>query len=165
MRSVRHPDRGQLAGAEQRGQDRRVAAVGLDVSTRPHGHHGRRHHLAVITHRTDLAVKPVAGGPGLVAEGQPMMLFCQLLHQLAHRLRPVGDGAEEAHLTASATPGDPYRERLFARIEGHVRRILVHGSSPMFEALTGAARSTLDTGMQRDEPPPQTTDMGSQALR
>jgi hypothetical protein len=36
-----------------------------------------------------------------------------------------------------------------------VRRTLVHGLSPMLEALTGAARSTRDPGMQRDEPPLQ----------
>src|SRR5262249_47557813 len=138
------------------------ATVGLDMPARPHRHHGRRYHLAVITHRTDLAVKSVAGGPGLVAEGQPMMLFCQLLHQLAHRLRPAGDGAEGAHLTSPANLGDASAGVLLGRSEGHVRRILVHGPSPKSKALTGEARSTLNPGMRRPEPPPQTTDMGSQ---
>ena len=109
---VRHPDRRQLAGAEQRGQGRRIATVGLDVPTRPHRHHRRRHHLAVVAHRTDLAVKPVPRGTGFIAEGEPPVLPCQLLHQLAHRLRPAGDGAEQAHLPAPATLRNRHRKRL-----------------------------------------------------
>jgi hypothetical protein len=65
------------------------------------------------------------------------MSLRQLLHQLAYRVRPTGNGAEEAHFLARATLCNRHRYRLLARIEGHVCRILFHGSSPMLEALTG----------------------------
>src|SRR5260370_22394224 len=80
--------------------------------------------------------------------------------QLANRLRPVGHGAKEPPLATPSALRQCHRDRLLARVESHVGRILLHGSSPMPEALIGITRSTLDAGMLRDEPlaPP---DMGS----
>src|SRR5215472_2531994 len=77
------------------------------------------------------------------------------------RLRPAGDGAEEAHLLMPAALCDRYCKRRFARIECHVRRIRSHGAAPMLEALTGATRSTLDSRMPPHDPPPPTMDMRS----
>lgn len=85
--------------------------------------------------------------PILVAEGKSPVLLCQFVDQLANRLRSTGDGAKEAHFLAPAALRNRNSKPLFARIEGHVGRILLHGSSPMLEALTGIARSTLDAGM------------------
>src|SRR6185312_11158043 len=96
---------------------------------------------------------PITRRSGLVAEGKPPMLLCQLLYQLAHRLRPAGDGAEEADFLVPAALRDGHGDRLLARVERHVGRILIHGSSPMPEALTGTTLSPLDPGMPRDEPP------------
>ena len=53
---VRHPHRGELAGAVQPGQHRRVAAVGLDPVARPPRDQRRRDHHAVMAERGDLAM-------------------------------------------------------------------------------------------------------------
>src|SRR5713226_9404164 len=105
-----------------------------------------------MAERPDLAVEPVSRRAGLVAKGKPRMSPRQLVDQLANRLRPVGDGAEEPHLATPSALGQRHRNRLLARVKPNVGRILLHGSSPMPEALIGTARSTLDAGMQRNEP-------------
>ena len=163
MSRVRNPDRGQFAGAEQRRQGRRVAPVGLDMAARPHRHHRGRDDLAIMAEGPDLPVQPVPCRAGLVTKGQPRMASRQLVDQLANRLRSVGNGAEEPHLATPSALRQCHRDRLLARVESHVGRILLHGSSPMPEALIGIARSTLDAGMQRDEPLAPSRDMASQA--
>src|SRR6266446_10162514 len=111
----------------------------------------------------DLPVQPVPCRAGLVTKGQPRMASRQLVDQLANRLRSVGNGAEEPHLATPSALRQCHRDRLLARVESHVGRILLHGSSPMPEALIGITRSTLDAGMQRDEPLAP-SDMGSQKI-
>src|SRR5260370_13387360 len=110
----------------------------------------------------DLAVEPVSRRAGLVAKGELRVAPRQPVDQLANRLRPVGDGAKEPHLAAPSALRQRHRDRLLARVEGHVGRILLHGSSPLPEALIGITPSTLDAGMLRGAPlaPPH---MGSQA--
>jgi hypothetical protein len=135
------------------------------VPARPHRHHRRRYHRTVIAQGADLPVKTIARRASFVAEGKSPVLLCQFVDQLANRLRPTGNGAKEAHFLALAALRNRNSKPLFARIKSHVGRILLHGSSPMPEALTGIARPTLDAGMQQDEPPLLTTDMGSHHRR
>jgi hypothetical protein len=63
---------------------------------------------------------------------QPAILGRQLRHQLARRLRRVGDLAEVVNLTRPIADRDRHRILLFRRIERDERfPISRHGSSPM----------------------------------
>ena len=82
---IRHPDRGQIAGAQQPGQGQRIAPIGLHPIAGLLRDQRRRHHDAVVAEALDQPIQPIAGRPGFIAERQPAMLRRKLLHQLARR--------------------------------------------------------------------------------
>ena len=107
MHHIRNPNRGQLAGAQQLGQRHRISAIGLDPVARAFRDQRRRHHDTGVTKRHELAIEPVAGGPGLVTEMQLVVLTGELRDQLSHCFRRVGDLPQIPHL---AVP-PPFRHR------------------------------------------------------
>ena len=85
-----------------------------------------------MTERHDLPVKPVSGRTRFIAKVQSAILGRQLRHQLAGRLRRVGDLAKVANLTRPVADRDRHRILLLRRIERDERfPISRHGSSPM----------------------------------
>lgn len=67
---IGNPYRRQLPRPQQGRQRHRIPPIGLDLRARTDRDHGRRSDQAVVTEFDQLAVEPVAGGAGLVAEAE-----------------------------------------------------------------------------------------------
>jgi hypothetical protein len=95
---VRHPHRGELAGAQQLRQTDRIASVGLHPIARPLRDQRWRDHLTLLPEARDLPMQPIPGRPRLVAERQSLVLGGELAQKLGRRRWRVLDLAEKAHL-------------------------------------------------------------------
>src|SRR6185295_571638 len=94
---------GQLTGAQQLDQAKRVAPVGLHAIARLLRNERRRNHKALVTEALDLPVEPVPGRPRLVAERHPLVLAGKLAHKLRRRRPGVLDLADKPNLARSAS--------------------------------------------------------------
>src|ERR671916_2166752 len=74
MHRVRNPDPLELPRPQEPGEGDGVASVRLDVLARAPGDQRGRHNLTGMAERNKLAVEPIAGRAGFVAEVQPRML-------------------------------------------------------------------------------------------
>src|SRR3954463_4692201 len=94
---------------------------------------------AVMPEGADLPLQPIAGRPGLVAEQQPAVLAGELGNQPSHRLWRMVDVAEKAYLALAPLFGQGDRDLHFGGVETDKDgAILLHGSSPMPEAMREA---------------------------
>src|SRR5215212_6981224 len=78
MHRVRNPDPLELSCPQEPSQTGGVASVRLDVLARTFGDQRGRHNLTGMAERNKLAVEPIAGRAGFVAEVQPRILACEL---------------------------------------------------------------------------------------
>jgi hypothetical protein len=134
VRLVRHPDRGQLPGPQQARQRHRIAPVRLHPVARLARDERGRHHRAGVAERHDLAVEPVPGRAGLVADMQPPVPRRQARDQLSHRLGAGVDLAEVTHLAPSAGLGHRHRVLRLRRVdadEDGAVLLHLHGSSSL----------------------------------
>ena len=94
---VRNPHRRQIAGSMTARQPLRIPPVRLHPVAGLHRNQRRRDHLALDAQLRQLPVENVAGRTSFIA-GPQLLDRPQLLHQLADRLRAVGDRSQAAHL-------------------------------------------------------------------
>ena len=142
MHRVGNPDPGQLARPQQPRQGDRVAPVGLDALARALGDQRGRNDIAAVAERCDLAIEPVAGRAGFVAEVQARMLLLQLAHEALHRRRRRLDLAEIADLAIPSAFGNRDRMLGLRHIDTDVKNaILLHGPSFLCLGLGSALPS------------------------
>ena len=84
--------------------------------------------------REDFVNGLLTAGAGLVAKVKPRVSLGMLLDQAAHGVELVNDGALEADFAAPVALGGRHGDLLFVYIEADKQRILVRGSSPVYEA-------------------------------
>ena len=105
QRFIRHPDLGQLTGANSRASCIAWRRFVLTQSPGLRGSHRRRHDNAAMAHRGQLPVKPMARRIGFVAEVQPCVPLLDPGHQTSPP-RPASATAMAWHgatLVASTT--------------------------------------------------------------
>jgi hypothetical protein len=130
VRLVRHPDRRQPPGPQQACKRYRIAPVGLHPVAGPARDERGRHHRAGMAERHDLAVEPVPGRAGLVADVQPPVPRRQTRDQPPHSLGAGFDLAEVAHLAPPAGLGHRHRVLRLCRVDpDEDGAVLPHGSS------------------------------------
>jgi len=133
-----NPYGGQLAGAQQLDQAKRVAPVGLHPIARLLRNERRRNHNAMVTEALDLPVEPVSGRPRLVAERQPLVLGGKLPHKLRRRRDGVVDLAEKPNLARPPGLRDRNRIAQLGTIKSHESfAMIAHDSPSLLEALPG----------------------------
>jgi hypothetical protein len=129
MHRVWNPYSLQLAGPQPRQADR-IAPVRLDALARPFGDQRGRNDIAAVAERCDLAVKPVAGRAGFVAEMQARIFALQLAHEALHGRRRRLDLAEIPDLSVASAFGNRDRVFGFRHIDTDVKNVIFcHGPS------------------------------------
>jgi hypothetical protein len=132
MGLVRNPHLREFAGPQQPGERDRIPPIGLDPNPWLARDQRRSHHDAVVAESRELAIKPIAGRPGLVAEVKPLILRGKPRYDLAHALRRCLDLAQIADLPLSARLGDGDRVSGLGRVDSNKGlAILQHGSSSL----------------------------------
>src|SRR6185503_11975692 len=104
-------------GAMEPGQGEGIPAIGLDALTRPLRDQRGSDNGAVVPESGDLALQPIAGRPGLVAEQQPGILAGELGNQPPHRLWGMVDVAQEAYLALAPVFGQGDGDRHLGGVE------------------------------------------------
>jgi len=138
MHRIRHPHRGQLTGTEQPRKGDRVAPVGLDPIAWLAWDQGRRHDRAVVTQSLDLAVQPVPGRTGFIANVQLCIARRKLAEHLCHRRRRAVDLTEISDLPVAPAIGDRHRMLVLRRVKANKSfAILLHGPPSVHEARLG----------------------------
>jgi hypothetical protein len=100
-----------------------------------------------------LPVETIARRLRFVAEAQPAVSGGKLVGQFAHRIRPVGDLAPIADLAFPVVIGQTNGNLALANIQTNVNCcIILQGSSPMSEALSGLPANQR-SDILRDGPP------------
>src|SRR4051794_6875650 len=84
MDLVWYPDCGQLARSEQTRQRDCIAPVGLHTITRAFWHERGRDHNTGMAEGSDLAIEPIPGQAGLIADVQSPVLALHLAQELLH---------------------------------------------------------------------------------
>lgn len=157
---VRHPHRGQIAGAQLPGQRQRIPPIGLHPIAGLVRDQRRRHHDAVVAQVLDLPIQPVAGRSGFIGERQRGVFLCQPARQLRGRGRRVVDLAEIADLAVPSCLCDRHRVPQLRCVQCDVgNAMIVHGSPSLLEALPGPPGQPshrIEGG-----PPPQDRDIRS----
>ena len=100
---VGHPDLGQFAGAVQPGEVVRIPPVSLDPIPGLSRHQRRSHHRALVPHRTELSLHPVAARTCLVAKSQLVPASGQLCGHCLQRCRGIQDLPILSHFPQLAT--------------------------------------------------------------
>ena len=132
MDLVWHPDRHQFARSQQARQGDRVAPVGLHAIARARRHKRGRDHIADMAEGSDVAVKPIPGWAGLIADVQGLVLARQLTQEPLNGSRRGLDLAEIAHLPLSAALRNGHGVLGLRCIESDVSyAMMVHGPSSL----------------------------------
>jgi hypothetical protein len=142
MHRVRNPDSLQFACPQQPRQADRIAPVRLDALTRTFRDQRGRNDIAAVAELDELAVKPVTGRAGLVAEMQARMLSLQLAHEALDRRRRRLDLAEIPDLSIPSAFGDRNCVLGFRHIDTDVKNVIFcHGPSFLCLGLGSALPS------------------------
>jgi hypothetical protein len=100
IRGVGDPDRCQLAGAVQLGQDQRITAIRLHPIARFDRDQRRRHHHALMAPAGQQPMQAITTRAGFVAEAQVTTPFGQPRRQFRQNFRTVVKNPDLADLTA-----------------------------------------------------------------
>jgi Resolvase, N terminal domain len=149
MSFVGHPDQRQVAGAVQPGQFQSIVAVILDANALLGWGMRRRDDGALVPQPGELALKAISAGTSLVAEIQLAVVAGELLDQLQHGCRLVGDLAIVANLALAAVLGNGDRDRFFVRVKSDECCIIIHGLPPMIESLRQTIRRNTRVSQPR----------------
>jgi len=134
VRLVRHPHRGQFAGAQQTSKLGRVASVRLHPIARAPRDQGGRNDSALMTQLRQLPVQPIPGRTGFITEVQWRMPLLQLAHKTTDRFRVSADLTKEPDLSLTARLGNRCRMTQLGHVQSNKNlRIMLHGSSSCAE--------------------------------
>ena len=153
MRLVRHPDRRQFAGAQQLGEREGVSSVRLYPIARALRNERRRDHGAVVPHRGQLAIQPIPGRSGLVAEVKSPVSILEPRHHPTYRRRIAIDLAEIPDLARSSLACDRHCVPGLRNVQPDENfAILIHGSSPALRIGSPCASNPRWRSMRRATP-------------
>ena len=156
MLSIWHPDRREVATAQQPRQLERIASIGLDLVAWPYGNQRGRHHHALDAQLGELPVQRVPRRPSFVGHPQLNVLATQLPHQLANGVRIVGDRAVAARRTLFF--GDGHRDRRAMHVQTDVPQL------PMLHHFHWADLHACSSTQDELRPPAQPTVLRAPAL-
>jgi hypothetical protein len=105
---IRNPNRSQISGPVTASQPLRIATIRLHPVAGLHRNQRRRDHFASNTQLRHLPIQHVTRRARFVA-GFQLLDRPQLLHQLAYRLRTVGNRSQAAHLAIRLGNGNGNR--------------------------------------------------------